>query len=728
MATRRSMREPGQFRFALESDCLAVSLAAFCPYYYARLGNGWVLALAGGDGKSGCGELEVRVEGCEPPTYHRVELEGDALVLTGEGEGWAITTRCRVRDGGAGLHVRTMVEFNRDVSLERLRSSLWFVPGGKPLSQYAHPEEAWVPHLRPDQSRPTAEQVCASPVLALQHGGIGAIVIPEPGGVRGQRVLQGVLDLDLSDPRRDAPRISCALRPLQAPGGRMASPEARFALRLPAGATVAYGYNIWLLAGVDRGETRRSAIRRLWHLRGHPQFRHAHRQRRPWSEYAESVFPVALSSRWHKTILAGKTVGGVQARGAENVISFGAFENALESAYGLYWWGERLKRRTWRETADQVRNLILAAPMRSGCFPSEFDTERQDWAGGESLSHAFETGRMAWSAYWMVRWHRDLRPTPELLRRATTFGELLATTQLPSGAFPRSFRTTDLHPAAFSRENSATAVGVLFLAELAGAARRPAFAHAARRGAEFLVGELVARELYFESNHFEGNPEAPTLDPVTCATLHGTLTILRTAEALRALYELTQETRLLHAGVRALDHLCAFQVAKGPAAHEFGAFAVDTRATSCRHVCPGAFAETFLHYFRLTGIREYFERGVATLRASFANGGDLAALAAAAIVQRRFGSIYIDAARGFAGGIDGCSARVATNLKCRAEITESLGRARSLELVVEGLPSGAVVRWNGRPLRVSRTNGGLRASVPAAAHARGALGWRPGNR
>ena len=132
------------------------------------------------------------------------------------------------------------------------------------------------------------------------------------------------------------------------------------------------------------------------------------------------------------------------------------------------------------------------------------------------------------------------------------------------------------------------------------------------------------------------------------------------------------------------------------------------------------FAPLYLDYYRATGVSEYFERGVAALRASFAMlycpenahvrrayerqhpsfgpesygfmmeniahggpGGDVigpftiftwgngAALAAAATVRDRYGDLYIDPARRTAFGVDGCEATVTASGS--VEVRDRLG-------------------------------------------------------
>jgi hypothetical protein len=194
-----------------------------------------------------------------------------------------------------------------------------------------------------------------------------------------------------------------------------------------------------------------------------------------------------------------------------------------------------------------------------------------------------------------------------------------------------------------------------------------------------------------------------------------------TAEALRVLYEVSREARLLDAGQQAMDHLCSYQqIGSSNTRAAFGAFVLDREAQRV-----GArFCETFLHYYCLTGLREYFERGVAALRASFENSGDPEALAAAAAIERRFGSLYVDGERGFVSAVDGCRVRVTKPVELRAEVVDVLGRARSIDIVVDGLPPRAKLRWNGRTLKFRRVAGSARACAALEAHGKGSFALR----
>jgi hypothetical protein len=189
-----------------------------------------------------------------------------------------------------------------------------------------------------------------------------------------------------------------------------------------------------------------------------------------------------------------------------------------------------------------------------------------------------------------------------------------------------------------------------------------------------------------------------------------TLAIFWCAEAFLLAYQTFGDKRYLALGRRCLDELCLYQQVWDPSwipadCHGgFGAMNADGEWNDARQ---SLFALLFLDYYQATGEREYFERGVAALRASFAllycpenarvrpayerahpmfgsesygftmenvahggpdgNGigpftifswGNGAALASAALVRDRFGDVYVDAKRRAAFGINGCEAEV----------------------------------------------------------------------
>ena len=213
-----------------------------------------------------------------------------------------------------------------------------------------------------------------------------------------------------------------------------------------------------------------------------------------------------------------------------------------------------------------------------------------------------------------------------------------------------------------------------------------------RWGSTTHIGKRIARQGVHKQN---------TFSPFWCA------------EAFLAAYRVLGEPRYLALGRRCLDELSLFQQVWDPPfipAPCHGGFGVMNADGEWNDARQSLFAPLYLEYYRETGLAEYFERGVAALRASFAmlycpenaqvakqyelkhpmfgaesygfmmeniahggpapadgsaigpftiyTWGNGAALATAAKTRDLYGDVYVDVERAAAFGIDGCEARL----------------------------------------------------------------------
>ncbi|MEW6203445.1 MAG: hypothetical protein AB1546_15825, partial [bacterium] len=98
------------------------------------------------------------------------------------------------------------------------------------------------------------------------------------------------------------------------------------------------------------------------------------------------------------------------------------------------------------------------------------------------------------------------------------------------------------------------------------------------------------------------------------------LCLFWSVELFKELYTLTDKPEFLRIGCNLLDRLCLYQqVWDAPhlSFNTFGGFGVMNTDAEWSDARQSLFAETLMDYYLLTGEREYFERGVAALRASF---------------------------------------------------------------------------------------------------------------
>ena len=77
-------------------------------------------------------------------------------------------------------------------------------------------------------------------------------------------------------------------------------------------------------------------------------------------------------------------------KGADGLAKLTTDGNIARFAWGLRWWGDRLRQDSWSEHADEVMNLVCSAPKQDGKTATAFDTEKNAWHFGprDSTSEA----------------------------------------------------------------------------------------------------------------------------------------------------------------------------------------------------------------------------------------------------------------------------------------------------------------------------------------------------
>ena len=419
----------------------------------------------------------------------------------------------------------------------------------------------------------------------------------------------------------------------------------------------------------------------------------------------------------------------------------------LRTAYGLYAHAHRWNDTDMAERALKIKETLLNAPMNNGLWPSVcfFPHGRVFWHNG---SKAFQTSDYyhlpdnAWTGVWMLRWYKNLEQDARLLERARAFGDFLVTAQLEDGAIPPwvKFRAGKLVSKNTLRQSAQTAAPGMFLSRLAVETGDKKYLDAARKAAEFITHSVMPENLWFDyETFFSCSKKGLNMrDTGTGLPPMNNLCVYWSSEMFRWLFELTGEDRYIEAGLNVLDLLCLWQqVWDAPyvSINTFGGFGVMNTDAEWNDARQSMFAECLMRYFLLTGEPEYFERGVAALRASFTlmlapenrtvapgnlgrlrksnygatyenyahlgfdrrvpgyvmfDWGSGGALAAAARTRSRFGDVFIHAPTGSVFGIDFCTASGLTISKTRIAFTLKKGGRGSREFIVKthGLDPG----------------------------------------
>jgi hypothetical protein len=213
------------------------------------------------------------------------------------------------------------------------------------------------------------------------------------------------------------------------------------------------------------------------------------------------------------------------------------------------------------------------------------------------------------------------------------------------------------------------------------------YLHVSEKAMEYVFTAVLPERKWFDFETFFSCSRKPVgyFDSYTQQHPQNTLSMFMAAEACYTLYGLTGKPHYKETGTSILDYLCLYQQVWSPqwlSRELFGGFGVQNTDGEWSDSRQGYFAVTLMHYYELTGKREYFERGVAALRAMFslfvspdspttaenyAHGsqdvlagvtgihwGTGSSVVSIHILRRRYGDAFINLQQGWGVGIDGC--------------------------------------------------------------------------
>lgn len=617
----------------------------------------------------------------------------------------------------------------------------------------------WMPHLAPESGFVMGDHAFRSPAIVLADDMNALVLVPDlddvgAGFAAGWRTWMdydhpsGMITLAAGDYRVEG-HVFYRSKPLSCSGQSV-----RLRLHLiqsdqPEDLANPYGL----------------AARFCWQRWGSRRHAEGGSQRAPLSRYADWIVRWAFSPEgWGDTVWQEFEVNGRPCGGPAFIVDVAqhpaipveqrrwreqrslwnqAWFSTQRCANGLYRYAR------WVQSADLTRraqlstNLALAAPQTNGLFPAVYTTAQPGWrsyslykdtpgwdkgrwsnsdrrpAGvTEGACHVLDA---AFTARLLLEWSDLVGGDAEATAVATRLADRLCELQLPSGAFP-GWVEPDGAVGKTLAEGPESAMGATLLLELSERLpEKQAYRRAAGAALVYLVDGPVAEgrwedfETYYSCSRWgsdrigrrierNGVYKQNTFSPFWCA------------EAFLAGYRVLGEDRWLAAGRRCMDELSLFQQVWDPpfiAAPCHGGFGVMNADGEWNDARQSLFAPLYMEYYKATGLAEYFERGVAALRASFAmlycpensqvkkqyelkhpmfgpesygfmmeniahsgpapadgsaigpftiyTWGNGAALSAAVKVRDLYGEVYLDAKRRSAFGIDGCSAEIDGN-------------------------------------------------------------------
>lgn len=643
-------------------------------------------------------------------------------------------------------------------------SDTWPTEGSGPGSaaRFQHAVQGvrhvWVPHVAPEPGYVIADHSFRSPALIVANDDVALALIPDLDDVRRAQANGYAIWMDYDHPARTVTFAAGA--------HRVADQHVLYGPESLAYAGQEVRLRVHVLqstAAADLENPYGMVSRWIWRRWGRSGLAAGGAQRAPLSRYAEYINRWAFEPEpvgWGDTVWQSFEIDGRECGAPAFIVDVAQHPSVpLErrrwreqrSVWNQAWFStQRCANgllRFARQTGDQglarraelMTAVALAAPQRDGLFPAVYtcggggyslyaDTPGWDqahWTNSDRRppgvsGDAVHLLDAAFTARLLLEWHA-LTGEAEALDRVLAFADRLIQLQCESGAYPGWVEPGGSLPETL-KEGPESAMGAALFWELLAAEgldlspeRRRAYERSARSALAYLARGPVAEgrwedfETYFScsrwwSDHI-GQPierngvyKSNTFSPFWCA------------EAFLAAYQVMGDAALLSLGRRCLDELSLYQqvwdppTIPAPCHGGFGVMNADGEWNDARQ---SLFAPLYLAYYVETGEPEYFERGIAALRASFAmlycpenesvrreyervhpffgpesygfmmeniahggpgsepigpftiyTWGNGAALATYAKVRDLYGDLYIDGARGAAFGIDGCAIEV----------------------------------------------------------------------
>ena len=244
------------------------------------------------------------------------------------------------------------------------------------------------------------------------------------------------------------------------------------------------------------------------------------------------------------------------------------------------------------------------------------------WDASKSPFHILD---MSWTALLMLRWYDELEKDDRLLSYAERYAERLVKLQSEKGYFPAWIDTETGEIKPELAESPESALSVTFLLKLYELTDRETYRDAALKAMEILLQEVVPVGRWEDFETYWSCCRLPMDRPGHKIARNDmykqcTFSMFWTAEALLECYKTTGDTRYLTWGERVLDELLMAQASWQPpyiyvsALGGFGVMNADGEWNDSRQ---SLFAELILDYGKVTGRKEYEQRGMAALRSSF---------------------------------------------------------------------------------------------------------------
>ncbi len=328
-----------------------------------------------------------------------------------------------------------------------------------------------------------------------------------------------------------------------------------------------------------------------------------------------------------------------------------AWFSSLRSASGLMRYAKRVKNKELASYAIKTKELALGFPQVNGFFPGLIATEMQEvivegkkyWRSkgwhtqyfGNSNRNPFTWDPrlapyhvldMSYTANLMLSWYQELEKDERLLEYAKVYANSLISIQRKDGFFPAWLDLVTQKDLDILSRSPESAMSSTFLLQLYELTKEEKYKVSALKALDSVVennmkqGQWEDFETYWSCSRFGSQELVGEKVKRNNMFKQNTLSIYYLAQSLFQAFETTGNKRYLKLGQIALDELLMWQAVWQPSyiyIRSFGGFGVMNVDAEWNDSRQSLFAELIIQYGKKLKRKDYIQRGIAALEASF---------------------------------------------------------------------------------------------------------------
>lgn len=559
------------------------------------------------------------------------------------------------------IHIRYKLMNNRELTLSKILVN-------HAILLEKNPDYTWVPHFRNKKRYVIGDHVFRSPAIIYKKDKYAIALIPDLKTLGQNRPFQTFIDFNLkSEQYNGIPQVSYGFGNYAPSGHIFFKHNPKTEWKIETGTDLTFRYYIIVFNDKSVQEILEFINNFFWEKYGRKLLiENLKPQILPYDTNVEEGIKAILDRHnfWCNFKINDEECGGfwqrswigknkepikfVRPNELQEIIKYHSniqriaqvWNNAwflnVRSGYGFRYFGELWNKNDLIDKGNRTLNTVLSLPRIKGAFPSVIlpassnSSEFSTINGLKAFLYTdeFHIVDLSLAMYWALKFYQDFGEKKEdIAAKSKELVDLLESIQLENGALP-----TYIHFDKGSEKpitsndliNSASSgAPLMFLIEYYKICKDTRLVPICEKIAKYIQKEIIPFDKWhdFEPFYSCGGTSIEIYDDYTMSHLMGTLCIYWCAEGFKELYKITRNTDYLRSGERILATLSLFQqVWNMPyiSINTFGGFGVQNGDAELNDARQALFVRTYMEYYLETGKKEYMERGIAALRASWA--------------------------------------------------------------------------------------------------------------